>query len=413
VLDPSLDHAAAPPTTTSRSTRIADLGRGLDAALGLLAGLSFVGQLIVSSMLPIVPVFAQQLGATPILLAAMVSISAVASAGGQILGGAAAIRIGARRLLPVGFAAYGAATLLTALATVAGPVVALRGVTGLGSGVFIIGERLYVRQVVDGARLAFGNGLVQAAAAVGLIVGPLLGGVIADASTLKTTFVLIGMGSLFVAVIAWRLPSRRHLDSVDASLPGASFAVDPRVLPSLFLAALALAAGYGSFITTFAPFVTDELRWTAAQTGLAFSLFGLGNVVGAPWLGGLADRRGRRLVGSLATIPLVALAGALILPTPTILLYLLALIAGIGLAGFNASWYALLGAATGGPEGGRAFGTVAGLSSLGAVVGALLAGRLWESVDIRTGMVVTVLAMAAAGLILAASRPAKPVALPS
>jgi hypothetical protein len=62
----------------------------------------------------------------------------------------------------------------------------------------------------------------------------------------------------------------------------------------------------------------------------------------------------------------------------------------------------LLGLATGGPRGGRAFGTVSALSNLGIVVGALLAARLWETIEIRAGMLVMLVAIAVGGAALAA-----------
>jgi MFS family permease len=378
------------------------LGRGLDRSLVLLAGLAFAAQLIVGTMLPILPLFALELGATPVMLGLMVSISAVASAGGQFLGGAVSDRMGARRLLPAGFVGYGAASALTAVATSAPVVVALRGLSGLGSGVYLIGERLYIREVVDRARLAFANSLVQAAAAVGLIVGPLLGGVVADASDLRAPFVIATAASAAIAVIALFLPSRRHANAATEPSLAAPIRTSRASLGVLTLANFALAAGYGSFITTFAPFATEGLNWTTSEIGLAFSIFALGNVVGAPMLGAAADHFGRRHVGALATIPIVVFAVALVIPAPDAPLYLLALAAGIGVAGFNASWYALLGIATGGPKGGRAFGAVTAVASLGIIVGALAAGQLWESIDIRAGMIVTVVAMAVAGLSLAA-----------
>jgi MFS family permease len=172
----------------------------------------------------------------------------------------------------------------------------------------------------------------------------------------------------------------------------------------LLLANTALAAGYGSFITVFSPFATDVLLWTTTEIGVAFAVFALGNIVGAPWIGELADRRGRRSVGALATIPIVAFALALVVPVGSLVLYLLAFAAGCGVAGFTAAWYALLGAATGGPKAGRTFGKVTAVSSLGVVVGALLAGELWETVDIRAAILLTAVAMTLAGLILAAYR---------
>ena len=102
---------------TASSSRLAALGRGLDRSLALLAGISFGSQFIVATMLPVLPLFAQGLGATPRMLALMVAISAVASAGGQLVGGFLSDRVGARRLLPAGLVGYGAASLLTSVAS--------------------------------------------------------------------------------------------------------------------------------------------------------------------------------------------------------------------------------------------------------------------------------------------------------
>ena len=220
MLEPPIDRPAQGTVAPALTARVSVLGRGLDRSLGLLVALAFASQLIVAMMLPIIPLFAIELGASPVVLALMVSISAVASAGGQLLGGVVSDRAGARRLLPAGLVAYGLANLVTAGLSSVAPVVALRGLSGLGSGAYIVGERLYIRQVVDRVRLAFANGLVQAAGAAGLIIGPLLGGVLADATDLRTPFVVVGIGSLIVAGVAMFLPARRRADSADALAVG-------------------------------------------------------------------------------------------------------------------------------------------------------------------------------------------------
>ena len=176
----------------------------------------------------------------------------------------------------------------------------------------------------------------------------------------------------------------------------------------LLLANLALLAGFGSFITTYAPYATTTLGWSIAEVGIIFSVFGLGSIILGPWLGHLADRHGRRQVGALATIPIVAFSLALVVGAPSIILYPIAAVAGGGIAGFSAAWFALLGAATGGPRGGRTFGTISAISSLGIVVGALAAAGLWERVEIRAGMLVTVLAAIVAGVALYAYRDEAP-----
>ena len=294
--------------------------------------------------------------------------------------------------------------LLIATASSAVPLIIWRGLAGLGGGTSLVSERLYIRRVVDRSRLAFANGLLSSAGSAGQIAGPIFGGFIAAISDLRVPFLVVGVTSSVATVAALFLPRIRETASSVAGAAATVSKLDLRALGVLLLANLALNAGYGSFITTYAPFAHDTLGWSTAEIGILFSLFGLGSITVGPALGAAADRWGRRRVGSLAVIPVFAFSLALVLSFPPLVIYPIAIAAGGGLAGFSASWFALLGTATGGPRGGRAFGTVSALSNLGIVVGALLAARLWETVEIRAGMTVMLVAIAVAG---AASPPTR------
>jgi len=52
------------------------------------------------------------------------------------------------------------------------------------------------------------------------------------------------------------------------------------------------------------------------------------------------------------------------------------------------------------------FGSISAISSLGIVVGAITAAQLWESIEIRAGMLVTVPAVIVGGMALYAYREA-------
>jgi DHA1 family multidrug resistance protein-like MFS transporter len=57
----------------SLSARAAGLGRGLDRSLALLAAIAFITQIGVAVMLPLLPLYATQLGATPRVLGLLTS----------------------------------------------------------------------------------------------------------------------------------------------------------------------------------------------------------------------------------------------------------------------------------------------------------------------------------------------------
>jgi MFS family permease len=399
VTDSLAQPVAKPPPRTGW---LAELGRGMDSSLALLAAIAFVTQIGVAIMLPLLPLYAVELGASPIVLGLLTSVFALTNASGQLLAGVASDRTGPRRLIPAGMGLYAASNILISTATTALPLIIWRGLAGLGGGTSLVAERLYIRRVVDQARLAFANSLLSAAGSAGAVAGPAVGGLVAAVSDLRVPFVIVGVTSTVAAVAALFLPPIKETAGAAARAVAGTAVMNRRALGILLLANLGLMAGYGSFITTYAPFAQGSLGWTTYEIGILFSLFGLGSITVGPTLGAAADRWGRRRVGSLSTIPVFVFSAALIVSTPSILLYPIAIAAGGGLAGFSAAWYALLGTATGGPRGGRAFGTVSALSSLGIVVGAMLAARLWETVDIRAGMLVMLAAITVAGLALAA-----------
>ena len=91
------------------------------------------------------------------------------------------------------------------------------------------------------------------------------------------------------------------------------------------------------------------------------------------------------------------------LPRPII--YFEAIVAGGGLTAFEASWFALLAAATDEGRRGRAFGFVTAVANLGIVVGAIAASQAWELVDVRLGQILVTVAVSIAGLTLLAHPP--------
>ncbi len=394
--------------------------RGLDRPIALLAVMAFITQLGVSVMLPLLPLYAQSLGATPFVLGLLVSGFAVALAVGQLGAGFLAERFASRRLVIAGMGVYAGANVAIAASMAAVQLIAFRAAAGLGAGVNQVAERLYLTQVADRARLAFANSILSAAGSAGSIVGPTVGGVLAAIGDLRVPFMVVGITSLTAAVAGWFLPSPAAKEvpvadgtgspvasadeaGIAASGPAGGASSAARVLAVLFVAQLALQAGFGGFITTYAPFASERLNWSTAEIGLVFSLFGVGSVLLGPWLARLADRHGRRRFGIIGAALLVPFGLVYVAEAPRLILYPVSIVAGAGLTTLEASWFALLSDATDGGRRGRAFGTVVALSSLGIAVGSTVATQLWErSGDVGLGLVVSAAAVAIAGVALLA-----------
>lgn len=387
--------------------------RAVEPALLLLAAMVFIVQVGVAVMLPLLPLYARSMGATPVVLGLLTSSFALTNAFGQLLTGFLAERIQMRRLLAGGIGSYAVANFMIALAGTAGVLVAFRAFAGLGGGVMLVGERLYLAQLVDGSRLAFANGLLSAAGSAGAVTGPAFGGLLASLTDLRLPFILVGVTSLLATVGALFLPRPRSVAVSETAAATAAAAADP-VLPAvatnavparaggalwrhlgiLLLVQLSLNAGFGAFITTYGPFAQERLGWSTAQIGFVFALFGIGSILLGPWLGRQADLHGRREIALIGTIPVFLFAVAYWLELPWPILYLASILAGAGVTAVGAAWFALLADATEGGRRGRRFGLIAALSNLGLVVGATAAAVMWQSTgDAGVGFAIAALSV--------------------
>lgn len=411
--------------------------RDIDRAVFTLASISFISQTGVSIMLPLLPIFAIQLGASPRELGLMVSIFAVTVTVGQLGSGVLSRRISPRRQLPLGQVAYAAANFMIATAQSAIPLIAFRGLAGFGGGLSIIAERLYVARVADRTRLAFTNGILSAAGAAGSVTGPVIGGLLALAD-LRVPFIVVGVTALLAgaAAIAF-LPGEPDEDgaaSAASALPAADVLPIPAVMDQQPIAAVSMRsrlssrvadlqplgrlalwnlgfnAAFGGWITTFAPFAKDELGMPINQVTLIFAMFGLGSIIIGPWLSRIADRSGRRRMIAIGSILVIANLGSLIAHAPVWAIFATAIAAGGGLAAAQSSWFALLTVATDGGRRGRSFGVVTALSNLGVVVGATLASGIWQDAGIDRALLVAAGFMAlATGSLVLVREPCEPV----
>jgi MFS family permease len=386
-------------------SRVGRVAGAIDPALALLAAIGFVSQVGISVMLPLLPLYATELGAPPIVLGLLTSAFAVTNAFGQLGAGFLSERWGARRLMTAGLALYGTMNALIATAASAAWLLTWRTTAGLGGGAMIVSERIYLAQAIEPARRAFANGIVSAAQSAGTVAGPAFGGIAAAIGGLRAPFVIVAVTSAIALVGTLFLPARERTAAATEADNEHDEPVRVGPLVALLIANLALLAAYGGFITTYAPLATTRLGWAVLEVGIAFSFFGAGSILLGPALAHLADRVGRKPVAVLAPIAVSAFGLALVLGLPRPVVYALAVVAGGGLTAFSASWYALLADTASERRLGRTFGIINALSTLGIVAGALVAAQLWERVDLVAGMMVGVIAPLVAGAAMLAYRP--------
>ena len=395
----------------SLRSRVSQLRGTVDPALGVLAFVGFISQVGIGVMLPLLPLYATELGASPRVLGLLTSSFAVTNAVGQLATGFLAERFGSRRMMTGGMGLYAGMNALIATAASAPWLLAWRSLAGFGGGAMIVAERIYVAQVTRPDRRAFANGIISAAQSAGTVAGPAVGSIAAAIGGLRAPFVLVAVTSGIALVGTLFLPSPPAKPSrAERAAEGADEPIQFGALAALLVANLALLASYGAFITTYAPLATGRLGWSIVDVGIAFSFLGAGSIVLGPWLAHLGDRIGRRRIALVAPLPIGAFGFGLVAALPQVAIVALAFLAGGGLTAFSASWYALLADTAGERRLDRTFGVISAASTGGIVVGAVSAAELWSRVDIVAGMLLASLAPLVTCLAMLAFRPR---ALPS
>ncbi len=404
--------------------------RELDRPLLVLAVIALVAQTGISIMLPLLPLYARKLGAGPDELGLLTSVFAVTNTLGQLVVGFLSVRFTARRMLPAGSAFYAASNALIATAGTTLTLIAYRGIAGLGGGVMLIAERLYLVRAAPAERMAFANGVLSAAGSLGSVMGPVLGGALAVVD-LRIPFLVVAVTSGVATVAALFLPAQSDeatgapgprdatsADEAPAEPAGTPEAAPKRapwpVLLPLFLVNLGMNATYGAWITAYGPLVNERYGWSPADVALVFAGFGLGTILLGPPLSRLADLRGRRGFAAIGLTITLGWTALLALGLPREIVLATSLLAGGGLTVAQASWFALLGEATGGGRHGRSFGLIAALSNLGIVVGAVVASQVWNAIDVHAALTTSlgflVLAILALAAVRARPRPSPAVA---
>jgi len=369
-------------------------------ALAVLATISFVSSLGISIMLPLLPLYALSLGASPLQLGLMTSGFAVANGIAQFASGFLMDRYGARRFIVAGIGTYAAANVLIATAPTAIALIGYRFIAGLGGGVNMVATRLYIAQTAQQSSLAFFNSIISAANSAGSVLGPGFGGLVAAGGDLRAPFFIVaGTSALaFIAALFLPRPKAPAHDTAAAAMAGGR--VWNRTVFILLAGNLLLLIGFGGWITSYAPFVTTRLGWSTFDVGIIFTIFGIGDITLGPWLGHLADRTGRRRMAVLASFPIFLFGFIVFFGLPKPFFYAISFFTGAALTAYNASWFALLTNAVPSARRGRVFGVVSAVAQTGTVIGALGATAIWQLTDVGGGLILASTAALGAGLVL-------------
>ncbi len=246
-----------------------------------------------------------------------------------------------------------------------------------------------VSSVLPGAKLGFGLGLMQVGVFLGMSVGPLIGGVIADIVGYRLTFVaggamlllggllvMLGTKEKFIRPSAESLKQNGSLRTLFA-LPGF---VSLMVVFLVFNFAIHIAI---PIIPLFIEKVGNLKTQVASTTGLLLAVTGATASISAAAIGYLSDRIGHKkvLIFNLFITGILWMVHALARNIDQLLV--IRIIFGFAIGGNIPTMNALLGKITPKENYGKAYGWMASMTSLGMTLGPLTGGVMASYMGLR------------------------------
>jgi MFS family permease len=264
------------------------------ALYGIVAAV-FVSGTGIGSLLPILPLFLRERGASYSLVGVIVGAALAAQAVGQWPAGWLAERIGRREMMVAGLLVAAAASLLFLLPLSVEWLVAVRFLQGLGFAAAAPAEVALVADVVPSDELGRAYGWVSAARQSGIIVGPAIGGLLAVFGR-WTVFAVTGSALAAAALVAaLTLPASVRRSRAEVSIVRV-FVRSTRVGVAL-RAVVTMTIGLGLLIGIYDVVWSLYLRQLGASDfviGMSFTLFALPLAAATPFAGYGSDRWDRR-----------------------------------------------------------------------------------------------------------------------
>ncbi|GAB4524877.1 MAG: hypothetical protein Kow0047_34320 [Anaerolineae bacterium] len=244
-----------------------------------------------------------------------------------------------------------------------------------------------VADLVPGERRARWAGVVMGSYAVGMVFGPVIGGVLYDALGYTAPFLLSAVvaGTALIATLAVipetrtsEIRNRERLQALRARPHGKTslslWEILPRpltVFGALLLVDFINAFGFAFVEPQMIFYFYDTLGWSTTQFGVLVGLYGMSAVAGQFGLGQLSDRWGRKPLIIAGLIPNIAFFGGLALITDYYTMMIGAVFAGLGNALLAPAANAFYLDITAEEHRSRIIGVKGSVLSLGGVLGPL------------------------------------------
>ncbi|WP_427790453.1 MFS transporter [Brevundimonas diminuta] len=281
---------------TAQTTKASSAGAPTLAVLFAVVFINLVGFGLV---VPLLPFFAQSLQAEPWQITLMFSAYSLGQFFAEPFWGRLSDRIGRKPVLLITLAANAVGYLLLAFAPTIWAAILVRLFTGLGAG-NISTVQGYIADVTPPERRAGRMGLIGAAFGMGFIVGPGLGGLLAQPQMGHVGYqlpIFVASGAAALAALGVVFFLRESRAKADPAAPrppflaGLQFARTDEVVSRVLAVSLIYLAGFSAMEAAFGLWAEHRYGWTAREVGLSFMIVGLISAVNQGLVAGRLARR--------------------------------------------------------------------------------------------------------------------------
>ena len=232
-------------------------------------------------------------------------------------------------------------------------------------------------------------GVLSTATVSGSLIGPLVGGYLADTIGIRNVFFVIGI-LLFITFIATIIFVKEDFEFIETSKLKFKevwkMVPEPQIIISLFITGFILRIALYSIepmMTQYIATLTTNTSDVILISGIAFSATGLGSILAAPALGRLSDRIGTKkiILISLIFAAIIYLPQAFV--TNPFELTILRVILGFATAGIVPGINSMIKRATKKEVTARVLGVNMSFQYLGTFIGAIIGGQVGAYFGIR------------------------------
>jgi len=352
------------------------------SALAIIFGIVFLDLVGFGIVIPVLPLYAERFGASPLVVGCLLSVYSLMQAGCAPLLGRLSDRIGRKPVLLVSIIGTSIGFLMMGLAQTLPWLFAARILDGITGG-NIATAQAYIADVTPPEQRSKGMGLIGAAFGLGFIFGPAIGGILSRVSV-AAPFLFAALLAAVNALAVWLwLPEslspehRQHARSRRGALREVFAQAKGGSLPLVLATYFCSTAAFSLLTATYPLFTNRRFGFDVAHNGYIFACQG---IIGALIQGMLLGRLLRLFRDKWLAVAGcgVLTASLFLLPRSSTVPVLLLATAGVavGHSLLAAPLNGLASRAVGPAAQGRVLGLMQSAASFARIVGPVLGGWL-------------------------------------